>query len=137
MELTVRPFGNGVQFEAETRGHRIVCDQPQSNGGDDTGMTPPELLLASLGTCAAFYALQYLRSRKLPTESLNVKVSAEKSTEPPARMDRFEIDVTVPALDNRHQEGIKRAIEKCLIHNTLTHTPQVEVALHMLESIPA
>ena len=24
------------------------------NGGDDSGMTPPELLLASLGSCAAF-----------------------------------------------------------------------------------
>jgi hypothetical protein len=29
-------------------------DQPVENGGDDSAMTPPELFLASLGSCAAF-----------------------------------------------------------------------------------
>jgi putative redox protein len=60
----VKPTGNGVQLEAEARGHRLLSDQPLSNGGDDAGMTPPELMLASLGTCAGYYALQYLRSAR-------------------------------------------------------------------------
>lgn len=128
MELTVKPVGAGVQFEAEARGHRIVCDQPQSNGGDDAGMTPPELLLASLGTCAGYYAVQYLRSRSLPTDQLQVKVAAEKALQP-ARLGQFRIDVQVPALEGRHREGIKRAVEKCLIHNTLLHPPAIEVAI--------
>jgi putative redox protein len=131
MELTVKPIGTGVQFEAEARGHKLICDQPRENGGDDSGMTPPELLLASLGTCSAYYALQYLKSRSLPTAALSVKVSAEKAQQP-ARLGTFRIDVEIPALEDRHVEGIKRAIEKCLIHNTLMHTPQVELALHML-----
>lgn len=132
MELTVRPVGTGVQFEAEARGHRILCDQPQSNGGDDTGMTPPEFLLASLGTCAAYYALQYLRSRSLPTEDLRVKVVSEKALQP-ARLAKFRIDVQAPSLDERHREGVKRAAEKCLIHNTLLHTPSIEIAIESLE----
>jgi putative redox protein len=133
MELTVKPIGSGVQFEAEARGHKVICDQPRENGGDDTGMTPPELLLASLGTCSAYYALQYLKSRSLPTKDLAIKVSAGKAQQP-ARMTDFRIDVDIPAgLDERHRDGIKRAIEKCLIHNTLLHSPTVEVALHMLE----
>jgi uncharacterized OsmC-like protein len=45
-----------VWFEASARGHRVVCDQPPDNGGSDRGMTPPEYLLVSLGTCAGFYA---------------------------------------------------------------------------------
>jgi hypothetical protein len=43
-ELLVNYFGN-VQFEAETRGHKLICDQPFGAKGDDEGMTPPELLL--------------------------------------------------------------------------------------------
>ena len=39
-------------------------------------MAPPEFLLASLGTCADFYAAQYLRARSLPAEGLTVKVVA-------------------------------------------------------------
>ena len=92
MELTVKPIGTGVQFEAEARGHKLICDQPRENGGDDTGMTPPELMLASLGTCCAYYALQYLKSRSLPTAALSVKVSAEKAQQP-ARLGSFRIDV--------------------------------------------
>ena len=65
MEIDIRHLG-GVKFEAVTRGHRIICDQPVENRGSDSGMTPPELLLASLGTCAGFYAAEYLRARGLP-----------------------------------------------------------------------
>jgi putative redox protein len=40
-----------MQFEIKTRTHSIVSDQPAENAGFDEGMTPPELLLASLGAC--------------------------------------------------------------------------------------
>ena len=55
MEVNVKLEGD-VKFEVAARKHSLVCDQPAENGGSDEGMTPPELLLASLGTCAAFYA---------------------------------------------------------------------------------
>ena len=38
MEMTVNYLGD-VQFEAEARGHKIICDQPLDNGGADEGMT--------------------------------------------------------------------------------------------------
>jgi hypothetical protein len=44
MEVKVT-YRSGVQFEAEARGHRIICDQPADAGGEDAGMTPPEFLL--------------------------------------------------------------------------------------------
>jgi hypothetical protein len=53
MEVVIEHLG-AVQFEIKARGHAIVTDQPRENGGFDEGMTPPELLLASLGSCAAF-----------------------------------------------------------------------------------
>ena len=46
MEVTIQHLGD-VKFEASTRGHRVICDQPPDNGGSDTGMTPPEYLLVS------------------------------------------------------------------------------------------
>jgi uncharacterized OsmC-like protein len=129
MEVTVNYLDN-VRFEATARGHRVVCDQPPANGGADTGMTPPEFLLVSLGTCAGFYAAQYLRTRSLPTDGLAVKVSAEKAMQP-ARLGSFLIEVTVPALEPRHEEGVLRAVKACLIHNTLVNAPTVETVLHV------
>jgi uncharacterized OsmC-like protein len=55
MEITVEHLG-AVQFEIRACQHTIVCDQPEASGGFDEGMTPPELMLASLGSCANYYA---------------------------------------------------------------------------------
>jgi putative redox protein len=125
-------FLDGVSFEVESRGHKLICDQPADNGGADSGMTPPELLLASLATCAGFYAVQYLKARKLPEQGLNVKVTAEKAMQPP-RLGSFRIEVESPAADDeKHREGLRRAVEKCLIHHTLLHPPVIEIAIQPL-----
>jgi len=92
-------------------------------------MTPPEFLLVSLGTCAGFYAAQYLKTRSLSSLGLEVKVIAEKATQP-ARLGKFRIEVTVPALDPQHEQGVLRAVKACLVHNTLVHEPSIEIALN-------
>ncbi len=124
MDVTVRHLGD-VRFESSARGHRVVCDQPPDNGGFDQGMTPPEFLLTSLGTCAGFYATQYLKARKIPFEDLEVKVHADKLQQP-ARLGQFRIEVAVPGLDARHEAGVLRAVKACLIHNTLLNAPAIE-----------
>lgn len=128
MELTVSYLGD-VQFEAETRGHKIVCDQPAENGGADEGMTPPEFLLASLATCAGFYAAQYLNSRKLPSEGLKIRVTCDKVLGP-ARLDNFLVTIDCPAaLSDKDKEGVHRAAEKCLVKNTMLIPPSMTVVV--------
>jgi uncharacterized OsmC-like protein len=93
-------------------------------------MTPPELLLASLGTCAAFYASAYLRKKGLPREGVEVSVTAGKAG-PPARLDDFKIEVRIPlALSEEQKAGVEVAVHHCLIHNTLLHTPSIQIELH-------
>src|ERR1700680_1879429 len=128
MEVMTQYLG-GSKFEVAARGHRIICDQPLDNGGSDEGMSPPEFLLASLATCAAYYAVQYLKTRGLPTEALGVRVTAEKALQP-ARLASFRIEVTGPVLEERHQAGMLRAVKACLIHNTLLGEPRIEIALN-------
>jgi len=121
-------YTDGVRFEAECRGHRIITDQPPDKNGTDKGMTPPELLLASLGTCAAHYAILYLDTRGLPTENLKVRVVAEGALQP-MRLSSFRIEVAVPELEPRHQEGVLRAVKNCMVHNTLLQAPAIETVL--------
>jgi uncharacterized OsmC-like protein len=128
MEVTVGHVA-GLQFECAARGHRILSDQPRELGGDDKGMTPPELLLAALGACAGYYAGEYLRVRSLSIAGLAVRVTAEKATQP-ARLGALHIDVEAPAArEERYREGLVRAVKKCLIHNTLLHPPEIEVSV--------
>jgi len=119
----------GVRFSIQARNHTILCDQPEDNGGNDMGMTPPELLLASLGSCAAFYAVEYLRTRKLAEYGVSVTVNAEK-LKGPARLGNFQIRVNSPIpLTSEQREAMVRSVEHCLVKNTLLNPPQIEVSL--------
>lgn len=118
-----------VKFAIHARTHSIFCDQPAENGGNDTGMTPPELLLASLGSCAAFYAVQYLKARNLSLHGVEVSVTAEKLKQP-ARLGEFRIHVAYPEpLTPEQHEGLMRSVHHCLIHNTLLNSPQITIEL--------
>ena len=128
MEVTVEHLG-AVQFEIKARQHTISCDQPAENGGYDEGMTPPELLLASLGSCAGFYAAQYLRKHKLAEEGTRVRVTADQVKDP-ARVDNFRIEIETPIeLTEQHRAGVERAVHHCLIHNTLLQPPKIRIVV--------
>jgi uncharacterized OsmC-like protein len=90
-------------------------------------MTPPELFLASLGACAAFYAAQYLRKNKIATEGTRVSVTAEKLKDP-ARIDNFIISIKAPSeLTAQQRSGVEAAVHSCLIHNTLLYPPSIAI----------
>ena len=128
-----------TRFSIQSRSHTILCDQPAENGGEDLGMTPPELLLASLGSCAGFYAVQYLQTRNISGAGVEVSVTAEKLKQP-ARLGSFRVEVHCSAaLTEEQNEGLMRSVRHCLIHNTLLSPPQVDIVLTTCEAtaIPA
>lgn len=129
LEVKIEHLG-AHQFEIRARNHTVISDQPVENGGHDEGMTPPELMLASIGSCAGFYAAEYLRKNDLATEGTRVRVSAEK-VKGPARLENIGIAIDLPAqLSEPHQQGVAAAVRRCLIHNTLTHPPKMSVDIH-------
>ncbi len=132
IEVSCEHLGD-VQFEVNARGHKVLCDQPAQSGGYDEGMTPPEFLLASLATCAGYYAAEYLRTKGVTTSGTRVRVTADK-VKGPARLDGFGIEVFVPVeLNEADRAGVERAVHKCLIHNTLLATPSIGITIHSPE----
>lgn len=134
MEITVEHLGD-VQFEIQARQHVIISDQPTEKGGFDEGLTPPELLLASLGSCAGYYAAQYLKKRNLAAAGTFVRVTADKAKDP-ARLDNFRIVLEIPGdLSPQDLEGVHLAVHHCLIHNTLLHPPKISISARAKEII--
>ena len=127
MEVLVEHLG--VQFEVKARNHTLISDKPAENKGFDEGMTPPELFLASLGSCAAFYAVDYLKRNELLHEGCKVRVMADKA-KAPSRLDNFHIEVEVPeSLTAEQVRSVEEAVHRCLIHNTLLHPPKMDVEI--------
>ena len=135
MEVTVQ-FLAGSKFCASTREHRLISDQPFENGGSNAGMTPPELFLASFGTCAGFYAAQYLKARSLSTDGLEITVKGEKALRP-ARIKSVRIEIAAPSAAGRHEDGLLQTVRACLIHNTLVHSPVIETVVNEVKAMEA
>jgi putative redox protein len=128
-KVAVITGGGGLRFAADIRGHSVVTDQPHRAGGEDSAAMPLELLSAALGTCVALYAHQFCASRGIPHEGLRVEVRTE-SAGSPKRIGRFDVRVILPDVVPEHyRPAIERAVRTCPVHNTLMHTPVIDVEI--------
>jgi uncharacterized OsmC-like protein len=111
--------------------HDLVFDQPGDvPGGEDRGPSPLDVLVASVGACAHYFAAAYLHARGFPTGELTVEVEGEKASTPVPRIARLAIKIRVPAgLTEQHIAGIERAVRRCPAYGTLVHPPEIEVAV--------
>jgi putative redox protein len=50
--------------------HTIIADEPEQLDGSDTGMSPNELLLASLSSCTAITLQMYIRRKMWVVEEI-------------------------------------------------------------------
>lgn len=74
---------DGMAFEAEVNGHKIVVDAVESVGGRDRGPRPKPLLLASLAGCTAMDVISILDKMRVKVDAFNVEVIAEQTEEHP------------------------------------------------------
>lgn len=74
-KVVVRGSGLGFAQEISARTHRLIADEPISDGGMDTGPTPYELLLAALGSCASMTVSLYARRKGWALEAVTVRLS--------------------------------------------------------------
>ena len=57
-------FPGGRAVDARIGEHLVRTDQPEKYGGGGAAPPPFDLFLASIGTCAGFYALRFCQKRR-------------------------------------------------------------------------
>lgn len=126
MNMDIR-FPGGLQVEAVFQGFTVTTDQPLGAGGTDTAPSPFELFLASLGTCAGYYALRFCQQRNIDTEGLSVKLSTETDLET-HRVTDIRIEIHLPEhFPARYREALLRAVDQCKVKRHIVEPPQFEV----------
>lgn len=134
MILTVKHL-KGSKFEILCRSHRIITDQPESEGGTDKGMTPVELLIASIASCTAYFAAIFLERRIQDLTGLEIRSDWEY-VEEPHRVGAVELTVVVPhTLTESEERSLRRTLEHCTIKNTLEFVPDVRINVILTNAV--
>ncbi|MDH4379892.1 MAG: OsmC family protein [Vampirovibrionales bacterium] len=115
---TATPFQSTTSFGP----HNVTLDVPDSLGGGDTGPSPHQMLLTSLGSCTAITVAMYATRKEWPLERVEVSVShADHKAETP-----IEKTITlIGNLDGEQRERLHSIAEKCPINLLLKGTVTV------------
>lgn len=131
-DMSVRHLG-GDRFAVDVRGHTVVVDQPEDDGGENTAPTPTELFIAGLAGCIAFYGRRFLARHDIDPAGLEVTASYELGGRP-ARVTAVTVQITPPAaLPAERRDAFMAVASHCTVHNTLKQPPPVDITLRAKE----
>lgn len=74
---------DGLAFEAEVSGHKIIMDAEENVGGKDRGPRPKPLMLVALAGCTGMDVISILQKMRVPVEKFRVVVEGDLTSEHP------------------------------------------------------
>lgn len=69
----------GMAFEADVNGHKMMLDAGEQHGGKNLGPRPKPLMLVALAGCTAMDVVSILSKMRVEPENFDVKVEGETS----------------------------------------------------------
>jgi len=138
-DIVVRETGEGRFIQDISAGpHHLRADEPVSVGGNDSGFSPYDLLLAGLGACTSMTLRMYAEQKKWPLEQITVtlrhdKVHAADCAECETREGRVDLiqrEITLTGdLDSAQRGRLMEIADKCPVHRTLNSEIVIRTAL--------
>lgn len=127
--VEVAEDGTGRFAQAVAVGsHRLHADEPASFGGDDTGPSPYEWLVAGLGACTSMTLRLYADRKQWPLERVRVRLKHDKIHAQDCRecetktgqLDSIEREIElVGPLDETQRQRLLEIANRCPVHRTL------------------
>ncbi|HSY57549.1 MAG TPA: bifunctional alpha/beta hydrolase/OsmC family protein [Bradyrhizobium sp.] len=128
--VVVQETGNSKFQQSVSAGpHRLLADEPKAAGGDDTGLSPYDFVLAGLGACTSMTMRLYADRKSLPLTRTTVtlrhsKIYAQDCAECETRdgmLDQIERVIAMEgALSSEQRQKLMEIADKCPVHRTLT-----------------
>lgn len=134
---------DNLLVEAETRGHKVIVDEPLDLGGTDRGMNPVELLLSALGACQSIVARTYAKKFDIDLQNFWVELEGDidldgflgKSDVRPGFLSiRYTFHIETNATEEKI-EAYKEFIEShCPVGDTIANPVQLSSAKVIVEN---
>mgnify|MGYP001297358291 CR=1 FL=1 len=108
----------GYTHDVKAGRHQLTVDEPESQGGQDLGPNPQELLAAALASCTAVTMEMYAERKGWNVDGL--EVDCRYSPAERGSPTRFELVMRMPAhLSDEQVERLQVIAAKCPVHRTL------------------
>ncbi len=122
-------YKGDMLFESEMGNHKLVIDVPPAMGGSDRGPTPPEVFVASLGSCVAAFVAQYCERNGVNTTDLSVDVAFDKADDP-SRLVNLKVTINLPHGECKQRKAaLQRVAEHCPVHETISTLGGIEIEI--------
>lgn len=127
MDLINIKQGGKNEVIIRARGHELTGDRSSAEGGDDLGLSPSELLAASVGSCIAMVVIQYCDRHDYSNGPVEVNLTYEMSANP-NRISAITVDIEIPGDVPESKRGIlQKLVKQCPIHQTLINPPEIDI----------
>jgi putative redox protein len=118
----------GFRTEIIANGHSLIADEPIPVGGANSGPTPYDLLVSALGACTGMTVRMYADRKKLPLDSIIVRLRHEKihaedcqdCEDPKSKIDFIQREIELKGdLDLPTRQRLLEIANRCPVHRTL------------------
>jgi putative redox protein len=127
--VLVGETGNGKFEQSVVAGkHRYLADEPVSVGGNGSGPSPYEYLLAGLGACTSMTIRLYADLKKIPLKHVSVRlrhdkihaIDCENCETREGKIDRIDREIRLAGeLSDDQRKKLLEIADKCPVHRTL------------------
>lgn len=119
--------GSNYTTEVSNGKHQIITDEPTTDGGQDQGLNPFELILAGLATCTTATLKMYADRKGWKISKINVVLSMSEQT----GNQSIKSDITIEGEISVEQKARLLLIaKKCPVHKLLSTANQIETILN-------
>jgi uncharacterized OsmC-like protein len=76
-KATAKKLPEGLQVETQSRGFKVLMDEPKDLGGTDASLNPVEDVLCALGACQAICAAAFARAQGIKLDDFFVELEGD------------------------------------------------------------
>lgn len=132
MTMTMHFLG-GMKVQAQYKGYTVLTDQPEAAGGQGEALSPFDLFLTSIGTCAGFFVLRFCQERNLSTDGIHMEMRTERD-EAKGMVGRIVVAIQLPPdFPRKYKKAIAAACSSCTVKKHIFDPPAFDVEVELPE----
>ena len=81
LKASARKLPDGMQVDLNSRGFKILLDEPEELGGTNKGMNPVEAVLGALAACQTIVAFAFAEAQGIDLQDFRVDIEGDLDTD--------------------------------------------------------